>query len=128
MIVVLFLETGMRAGEVVRLKIQDIELGSPERRIIVKGIGSKSKKDRVVYLSETTRVLESYSRQGPYSPIPEFFLNRFAEPFAVHFLKQRRPMNVLQKTLERASLSTTSITSRADKDELKNYFASSLLR
>ncbi len=158
-IVVMLLETGMRAGEIVRLKIDDVDLESTERRIVVRGVNSKSKKDRVIYLSaETTRALQSYIRQRSYFPNSILFLNRFGEPFtinslekllkryfvkagfpslrvhdlrhtfAVHFLKQRRPLNVLQKTLGHQSLSTTSIYAQVNNEEMKSYFSSPLFK
>jgi integrase/recombinase XerD len=156
-IVILLLETGIRAGELVRLSIKDIDLESTERRIVVRGLNSKSRKDRVIYVSaETTKALQSYIRQRRSSPTPILFLNRFGEPFtinalekllkryfvkagfpslrvhdlrhtfAVHFLKQRRPLNVLQNTLGHQSLSTTSIYAQVNNEELKNHFGVSL--
>ncbi len=157
--VILLLETGVRAGELVRLSLNDVDLESSERRLIVRGVNSKSKKDRVIYLSgETTHALKTYLRQRPDSPTPVLFLNRFGKPFtinslekllkryfvkagfpalrvhdlrhtfAVHFLKQRRPLNVLQKTLGHQSLSTTSIYAQVTNEELKNYFSSPLFK
>jgi site-specific recombinase XerD len=158
-IVVLLLETGMRAGELVRLPTADVDLESSERRVIIRGVNSKTKKDRIIYFSaETTRALQMYLRQRPVSPTPIVFLNRFGEPFtvnalekllkryfvkagfpslrvhdlrhtfAVHFLKQRRPLNVLQKTLGHQSLATTSIYAQLNNEELKTYFANPLFR
>ncbi len=157
--VVLLLETGLRAGEVVRLTLNDIDLESSERHLIVRGANSKSKKDRIIYLSaETIKGLQTYLRGRPDSPTLVFFLNRFGEPFtinalekllkryfvkagfpslrihdlrhtfAVHFLKQRRPLNVLQKTLGHQNLSTTSIYAQVNNEELKNCFASPLFK
>jgi integrase/recombinase XerD len=157
--VVLLLETGLRAGEIVRLTLDDVDLERSERYLIVRGINSKSKKDRIIYLSgETTKALQTYLRGRHDSPTPVFFLNRFGEPFtinalekllkryfvkagfpslrvhdlrhtfAVHFLKQRRPLNVLQKTLGHANLSTTSIYAQVNNEELKGYFAIPLFK
>ncbi len=157
--VVLLLETGLRAGEIVRLTLNDVDLESSERRIILRGINSKSKNDRIIYLSaETTIALQTYLRGRPDSPTPVLFLNRFSEPFtinalekllkryfvkagfpslrvqdlrhtfAVHHLKQRRPLDVLQKTLGHQNLSTTSIYAQVNNAELKGYFASPLFK
>lgn len=153
-IVVLLLETGIRAGELVQLKTQDVNLEGSDRFIIIRAVNSKTKKDRVIYLSaETVRTLSVYLRQRCHFPLPQFFLNRFGEPFtinalekllkryfakagfpnlrvhdlrhtfAVHFLKQQRPLNILQKTLGHASLSTTSIYAQVNNEELKHYFS-----
>lgn len=156
-IVVLLLETGIRIGELVRLKVNDVDLTSPDHKVVIRA--GKIKKDRVVYLSgETSRILNVYLRQRPPAPFEELFLNRFNQPFtvnatekllkryfrkagftklrvhdlrhtfAVHFLKQRRPLNVLQKTLGHASLATTSIYAQVTNEEVKGYFSSSLFK
>ncbi len=158
-IVALLLETGIRTGELVSLKTEDVSLEGSDRFIIVRGLNSKSKKDRVIYLSaETTKALTVYLRQRPSTFDTHLFLNRFGEPFtinslekllkryfvkagfpdlrvhdlrhtfAVHFLKQRRPLNVLQKTLGHASLATTSIYAQVNNEELKNYFTAPLFK
>jgi integrase/recombinase XerC len=158
-IIVVLLETGIRAGEIVRLRIDDADLESSERRVIIRGLNSKSRKDRIIYLSgETTRALQLYLRQRPDSPTSILFLNRFGElftinslekllkryfvkagfpslhihdlrhTFAVHFLKQRRPLNVLQKTFGHQNLSTTSIYDQVNNEELRSYFSSPLFK
>ena len=158
-IVALLLETGIRIGELVTLRVEDVSIEGTERFIVVRGINSKTKKDRVIYLSaETTRALNAYLRQRRSFPLPQFFLNRFGgsftinalekllkryfvkagfpelrvhdlrHTFAVHFLKQRRPLNVLQKTLGHASLSTTSIYAQVNNEELRSYFNSPLFK
>jgi site-specific recombinase XerD len=157
--VVLCLETGIRAGELVRLRLGEVDLSRADAWIIVRGVNSKSKKDRVISLSEeTARALSVYLQQRLDSPAPEFFLNRFGQPFtvnalekllkryfvkagfpalrvhdlrhtfAVHFLKQRRPLKVLQETLGHASRSTTAIYARLNNAELKRYFSSPLFK
>lgn len=158
-IVALLLETGIRAGELIRLAVDDVNLETSERYLVVRGINSKTKRDRVIYLSgETSRVLSTYTRGRLYSSTPILFLNRFGEPFninalekllkryfvkagfpnlrvhdlrhtfAVHFLKQRKPLNVLQKTLGHQSVSTTSIYAQVNNEELKHYFNLPLFR
>jgi site-specific recombinase XerD len=158
-IVILLLEAGLRAGELVRLSLDDVELESTERRIIVRGFNSKNRKDRIIYLSgETARALQTYLRQRGDSTTPVLFLNRFGEPFtinalerllkryfvkagfpslrvhdlrhtfAVNFLKQRKPLNVLQKTLGHANLSTTSLYVQVNNEEMKSCFAVPLFK
>lgn len=158
-IVILLLETGIRVGELVKLSMNDLDLESSERRMVIRGSNSKSRKDRIIYLSgETVRALQTYLRQRPESPTLVLFLNRFDDPFtinalekllkryfvkaglpslrvhdlrhtfAVHFLKQHRPLNVLQKTLGHQNLSTTSIYAQVNNEEAKTAFASPLFR
>ncbi len=47
-----------------------------------------------------------------------------ATPFAVHFLRQRRPLNVFRKTLGHQSLSTTSNYAQVNNEELKSNVGS----
>ena len=78
----LMLHSGLRVGEVSRLRVCDIELkrgGTPAVRV-----NGKGERERMVYLSATgAELLENYLNQRPEGTPEEVFLNRLGEAITI---------------------------------------------
>jgi site-specific recombinase XerD len=116
--IMMLAETGMRVGELVSLKWDDLDLGN--RRALVKGKGDKS---RYVYFTERTeRFLRELERRGSrVFPVSDRTVRRWVSQllkthphavrhaFAVWFLSSGGSPRVLQHILGHSNLRTTEI-------------------
>ena len=77
--VLVMLHSGLRSGECVALRMQDLDLGA--KRLIVRQ--GKGQRDRLVYLSETTCLaLQSYLQDTPRSLTDPVWLSTSGKPLS----------------------------------------------
>src|SRR5439155_13002558 len=99
-IIVLYLQTGMRLSELVRLKVSDIELPhditqDEELSGFARITRSNSRTERIPLNYKASQALVAYLTERPASPYPTLFLNRFDAP-----LSKRRVQYLVQEYLE----------------------------
>jgi integrase/recombinase XerD len=84
----LMLHSGLRVGEVSRLRVSDIDLkkgGTPALRV-----NGKGEQERIVYLSATgAELLENYLNQRPEGTPEEVFLNRLGQAITITGIQYR---------------------------------------
>lgn len=85
-LVVFMANTGLRAAEVCRLKLEDVDL---ENRIIYVKNGKNQKSRKVGITSELNLVLVEYLKARFKFGFESFFLNGFCEPFSREVLTRR---------------------------------------
>jgi site-specific recombinase XerD len=108
-IIVLYLQTGMRLSELVRLKVADIELpqeiGQEEAQAgFARITRSSGKTERIPLNYKASQALLAYLTKRPASSSPALFLNRFAAP-----LSKRRVQYLVQEYLERIGIFDASV-------------------
>jgi integrase/recombinase XerD len=124
----LFLDTGLRVGEVTRLHIEDINLNNGEVHIAPYGSGQKTK-PRTVFLGKTSRravwyylssrdyrtdellfklspksIYHLLLRMGERANIPNVHPHRFRHTFAIFYLRNGGDVFSLQRILGHSSL------------------------
>ena len=148
LILALLYSSGLRVSEIVKIKINDIDL--VERTIRIRGKGDK---DRIVLFDDDTKILiEEYmaynkpktdylfvNRQNkPLSPryiqmmikkyAEELGINKKVTPhilrhsFATHLLKNGVDIRAIQQLLGHTNLSTTQIYTSVDMETLKTVY------
>jgi integrase/recombinase XerD len=91
-IIVLYLQTGMRLSELVRLKLSDIEL-PPQMSSDVECSGfaritrSNGKGERLPLNDKACQALIAYLAERPVAPSPALFLNHFDEPLSKRWVQ-----------------------------------------
>jgi site-specific recombinase XerD len=108
-IIVLYLQTGMRLSELVRLKISDIELPhdiaqDEQHSGFARITRSNGRTERIPLNYKAGQALLDYLKERPASPYPTLFLNRFDEP-----LSKRRVQYLVQDYLERIGIFDASV-------------------
>jgi len=99
-IIVLYLQTGIRLSELVRLKLTDIELPQDisqdaEQSGFARITRSNGRTERIPLNYKACQPLIAYLTDRPASPYPTLFLNRFDAP-----LSKRRVQYLVQEYLE----------------------------
>jgi integrase/recombinase XerD len=148
----LMLHTGLRVGEVVKLRLGDVYLS--ENRTPHLRVNGKGQHERVVYLSATaTHLLSEYLKMRPAESGEQVFLNRRGKPititgiqlqlakycrqadiwvtchqlrhtFACRMITAEVPVTSVQKMLGHASLRTTQLYVQvADRQVERDYHA-----
>lgn len=148
LILALLYSSGLRVSEIVKIKINDIDL--IERTMRIRGKGDK---DRIVLFDEDTKFLiEDYmanhtleteylfvNRQNkPLTPrYVQMMIKKYAEEiginkkvtphilrhsFATHLLKNGVDIRAIQQLLGHTNLSTTQIYTSVDMETLKNVY------
>jgi len=80
----LLLHSGLRAGECVDVRFQDLDL--PGQRLIVRQ--GKGQRDRLVYLSGITcQAIQSYLQDSPRQPHDFLWLKKDGKPFSTKWLR-----------------------------------------
>lgn len=80
----LLLHSGLRAGECVDVRFQDLDL--PGQRLIVRQ--GKGQRDRLVYLSEITcQAIQIYLQDSPRQPHDFLWLKKNGKPFSTDWLR-----------------------------------------
>jgi integrase/recombinase XerD len=108
-IIVLYLQTGMRLSELVRLKVSDIELPQDitqdeEHTGFARITRSTGRTERIPLNYKASQALVEYLKERPASPSPTLFLNRFDAP-----LSKRRVQYLVQDYLERIGIFDASV-------------------
>lgn len=108
-IIVLYLQTGMRLSELVRLKLSDIELPEKiaegeEESGFVRITRSTGRAERIPLNYKASQALVGYLKERPASAYPTVFLNRFDKP-----LSKRRVQYLVQEYLERIGITDASV-------------------
>lgn len=108
-IIVLYLQTGMRLSELVRLKLNDIELpqeiGQGEEQAgFVRLTRSTGKTERIPLNYKASQALIGYLVERPASASPTLFLNRFETA-----LSTRRVQYLVKAYLERIGIFDASV-------------------
>lgn len=79
------LHSGLRAGECVDLRLQDLDL--PGKRLIIRA--GKGQRDRLVYLSESAcRAIQLYLQDSPRQPQDFVWLQKNGKPLSTNYLRQ----------------------------------------
>jgi site-specific recombinase XerD len=79
------LHSGLRAGECVDLRMQDLDL--PAKRLIIRA--GKDQRDRLVYLSESARLaIQLYLQDHPRQPHDLLWLKKNGKPLSTDYLRQ----------------------------------------
>jgi integrase/recombinase XerD len=108
-IIVLYLQTGMRLSELVRLKVSDIELPqeisqNEEQSGYARITRSNGRAERIPLNYKASQALVEYLKERPASPYPTLFLNRFDAP-----LSKRRIQYLVQEYFERIGIFDASV-------------------
>jgi site-specific recombinase XerD len=109
-IIELVLQTGIRLSELIRLTLNDIEIGEGEetgekQNGFMRILGSRAKKERVILLNiKACAALKNYLGIRTDAGNSILFLNRFGKP-----LGERGVQKMLRKYLERAGIGRASI-------------------
>jgi site-specific recombinase XerD len=108
-IIVLYLQTGMRLSELVRLKVSDIELPndiSPdaEHAGFVRVTRSNGRTERIPLNYKACAALVAYLKNRPAVASPTLFLNRFDAP-----LSRRRVQYFVKEYLESIGIRDASV-------------------
>lgn len=146
--------SGMRVGEIVAVRLEDVDFARGVVRVRGKG-----NKERLVPFNETTRgALCRYleALHGMFPAASSLFVNRLGKPltprgvrtildrvaqrsgfrqkklfphmfrhtFATHFLSGGGELRVIQEALGHASLSTTQVYTHLDWDKMKKVYES----
>jgi integrase/recombinase XerD len=127
-LVYLLLDTGLRVGEVTRLRIEDIDLSNGEVHVAPYGSGQKTK-PRTVFLGKVSRRAVWYYlssrdyrldeplfklsdrnirllllRMGERANVPNVHPHRFRHTFAIYYLRNGGDVFTLQRLLGHSSL------------------------
>ncbi len=129
LVVLMLLDTGLRIGELCRLRIQDVDLETGEIFVRAYGTGRKTK-SRYVYIGKTARRLawlylvrirKEYDPEDPFIPHPKdtlqsvfrrlkektglgIYPHRFRHTFAISFLRNGGDVFTLQRLLGHSTL------------------------
>jgi site-specific recombinase XerD len=108
-IIVLYLQTGMRLSELVRLKLSDIELPAEigqgeEQAGYARITRSTGRTERIPLNYKASQALVAYLKERPQSSSPTLFLNRFDAP-----LSTRRVQYLVKEYLERMGIFDASV-------------------
>jgi site-specific recombinase XerD len=108
-IIVLYLQTGMRLSELVRLKVSDIELPrditqEEEQAGFARITRSTGRTERIPLNYKASQALVAYLAKRPASPYSTLFLNRFDAP-----LSKRRVQYLVQDYLVRIGIFDASV-------------------
>jgi integrase/recombinase XerC len=81
----LMLHSGLRVGECVDLRMQDLDL--PAKRLIIRA--GKDQRDRLVYLSESARLaIQLYLQDQPRQPYERLWLKKNGKPPSTDYVRQ----------------------------------------
>jgi integrase/recombinase XerD len=108
-IIVLYLQTGMRLSELIRLKVSDIELPGEitqeeEHAGFARITRSNGRTERIPLNYKASQALVAYLTERIPSPYPTLFLNRFDAP-----LSKRRVQYLVKEYLERIGIFDASV-------------------
>jgi integrase/recombinase XerD len=108
-IIVLYLQTGMRLSELVRLKLSDIELpqdisSQEEHSGYARITRSTGRTERIPLNYKASQVLMEYLKERPRSTSTNLFLNRFDAP-----LSRRRVQYLVKEYLEHIGIFDASV-------------------
>lgn len=108
-IIVLYLQSGIRLSELVRLKLSDIELpseiGQDETQAgSVRITRSTGRTEHIPLNYKASQALVAYLKERPRSSSPTLFLNRFDAP-----LSKRRVQYMVKEYLERIGIFDASV-------------------
>jgi site-specific recombinase XerD len=108
-IIVLYLQSGMRLSELVRLKLSDVELPQhitqdAEHAGFIRITRSRGSSERIPLNYKACQALLGYLTGRPAAPSPTLFLNRFEQP-----LSKRRVQYLVKEYLERIGIFDASV-------------------
>lgn len=114
----LMLQCGLRIGEVVQLRFEDITLSS--RSGVVRVVDGKGRKSRDIPLNLTARhALQSYFKDNKNEPEEPIFNSKRQEPLSLRSLQA-----VIQSLVRRAKITRISVSAHT----LRHTFATNYLR